>query len=281
MTGFLNLSFETVDIDGVSPASWTFSGSTAVELIDQFFSGGVLEGFERGWNSNESFERALVIPTNAAELAFTNPVTTLPITQEGFEVGWDQNENYEHALGPDAADAFVGTGTQETFESGWHSNETFEFTSFGSSSADVFVGAITKETFESGWLPAAYETSIVVGTNATANVWDGARTSAKETFEFVQPDLPVTHVDTTGAGYIYPSAVNTIAVGYTVEFYSVTGQLPNPLAAGTQYSVASSASFGTVLTVDLGGLLAAPTNAGTGLFYVTDPYEYWTTVVTL
>jgi hypothetical protein len=272
-----NLSFETVAMDGVSPAGWTISFVSSVEELDVLASGGVNETFESGWNSNQSFEYALTL-ANSAENTWTNPVTTTPLTVETFEVGWNSNQTYDFALAG-ALLAFsngVMGGGDETFEYGWDSNQSFEWAYFATSSQALFGGS-TAERFVGGWLPNTYETALVVGTNAFSNTFAGNFAEAKETFEHALADQPIQSVDTV-AGWL-TVATNTFLSNESVQFYETTGQMPGGIVPDTIFTV--GAVSGSQFKVQLNGTTVVPSSEGTGILYVTDPTEFWTVLISL
>jgi hypothetical protein len=285
MAAIDNLSFEIND-GGIGALDWTLEATSSVEDINVYADFTTKEGFENGWDSNEDYEFALTT-LNSSENQWTNPVSTVPLFQEGFEVGWGGNQNYDVSLSG-VSYSFSGLPSgQEGFETGW-GNSSYQV-SFPLSQAASLTGNVPPiangvadliDGFESGWNNSSYETAFTdQGGTATSsgNVWDRSRSSTKETFEFVQADFPV--VFSTSTTTFATTIANPIVNGYQMEFYSNTGSLPVPFASGLPYQAANIS--GNNVEAHILGTLVQCTVLGSGIVYVTLPYEFWTVQISL
>jgi hypothetical protein len=265
-----NLSFETAAGDGVSPASWTITYQSSVEELNVFADGGVLEGFEDGWDSNDSYEWALT-NGNSAELQWTNPASTLPLFQEGFEVGWSLNQSYDLDLAGSPYVFSAQPGGQEAFEAGWYGNEDYEWAAFGGSAVDLTDG------FETGWYGnSGFERTLTLGTNAVEAPWRSGTDFGNEGFEYVLADFPVTV--NTSTGLITPASTVPLITGETVLIYTQTGSLPTGYLSATLYTLLVS---GSSIYLQLGGTTVIPSDTGTGILYVSCPNFFWNDIISL
>lgn len=263
MAALTNLGFETAGASPGLAASWAVSFVSSVERLDVFADGGVTDGFENGWGA-DGFATVLVVGTNAAEKQFTNPVGPTPLFAETFEVGWSNNQHFTVEVVGVEAQFVTGFFTgPEGFE-GWSTLEL----DFGST---VSAGV---DGFESGWGNDAFETAIVVGTNATANVWAGARSLSAENFENVKTDHAI--VISTVDGTIAYTA-HGFGGGGSCQVYNLTGLLPAGIVDATKYDLVVDTA--NSLELHLNGLVQVPTDSGSGVTFLTEPYEYWTVLL--
>lgn len=263
MAALTNLSFEAGSA-GVATA-WTNTAQSSVEDLDQFAGGGVVDGFEIGWGITV-LEVEIIDSINGTARTWTNPLGPTIISGEGFEVGWDSNEHYETELVGEefgfVTGFFVGP---EGFE-GWSTWQT----DFGSSVSNPI------DDFETGWGNDTYETVILPGGNGDDWVFSGLRSQAAEDFEHKQADQSVIPSTVDGS---FTYTAHPFSAGYTAQVYNKTGLLPGGWVDSTPYTLVVVDANTLKLAVYLTASIVIPSTSGSGITYLSEPYEFWSLVL--
>ena len=263
MATLTNLSFEAGSAG--TATAWTLTDQSSVEELDQFAGAIVMEGFELGWGIS-SVESSITPGLNGENREWTNPVGPTAIDSEAFEVGWSGNEHFETELVGEARGFVTGFFVGDEGFEGWSTLEL----DFGSS---VSAGL---DDFESGWGNDAFETVISPGGNATDMVFSGLRSQAHEDFEFVLGDALVIPSLSDGSIH-YPS--HPFSESYTAQVYNNAGLLPSGYADGVPYSIHVVDANNVILRVLGTSTSVVPSANGTGITYLTEPYEFWTVLL--
>lgn len=297
-----NLSFERPD-GLLRPINWTVS---AVDTWgeDAAFGQGVAlpidygwEGFEGGW-SNDGYAFTWDEVKGEGAL-YSGAFFAPPLSVENFEAGWVPPRitvgkevafrppnwgptpspylttsadflaaEYAHQSGPEPV---------EDFESEWGNDfYVFLWSQLSVIQEAIFANGTPFEDFETGWSNVPYATQLAqVGLQQA--LYDGLLASGVEDFESVKLDATCTVDHTTG---IFTQVNNGLADAYRVQFYAGAGSvLPTGLDPTAIYWIQVSGDT-FVIALTEAGTQVFPSDNGSGLMYLTEPFEFWTQLMT-
>ena len=288
---FLNLDFSTTDGTPGGASGWIWTRLAPFLFAGHATAGGDIshaEGFEFGWGC-DTLVVALVVPSNAQPAVFD--ATTAPSPAEGFERGWEGNETAQFAWsGGQAVDFSVAQVPPaghpfDGFEAGWPSNETF-FWTFAPVPRTPAIFAIPEigpsglpfENFEQGWLRnEVYAHTFPPGVAATFQ--GGAH--AFESFAAVKADQAIVVNSSTdtiacvGHGFANGDTV-TIYAGPATPAVPQGGILPVPISPAVRYTIANKTN-NTFQLEDGNGVLVSYVSPGQApLFVKADTSLWWT-----
>jgi len=271
-----NAGFEDAGANPGDALNWTRSVvSTAEELIDFGGTGLAAENFETAWSNDAFVFEFAGFGTDLTQATYANGSVT-PSTREGFEYGWDSNQSYAFGLGSSTFAVFSGHAF-EGFEAGWGNDSyKASFVGYGSDLTRAVFDSNNFENFEQGWDNGAYITAFVgFGTDLTrATFKENVTGFFAETFEGVALDQlfsvdPSTDVFTaTAHGFTNGDKALIIA--------DPSGTVPEGLSVALTYYIVNKTTDTFKLALTIGGTAVDVRSTGSGGNLVRrDPALYW------
>lgn len=219
------------------------------------------EDYELGWGTGLGYVTSFVIGVDTSAAVYSAAIIAVPPQlSDGFEIGWNSNQSYRFAIGTIEDAVYSGLGPQtpglSNFEplNGWQNN----FADFVmDTEVALFGGEPDYEGFESGWQALEYFFVMPLIGGITYANFDGAVPEAVEDFEETKAPVPFTAdgavLTSPGHGFLAGQKVRVSSDGRLPEPLSTRVDYWVKLATSTFLELAATSGGTTIVTTTGGG----------------------------